>query len=487
MENSQFNRPSYQQQQQQQHQYPQRTLSPSNSRDMYMTSNTVPVYRHGRKYYVSVEESERMRAEERRNRRTVMQKSQNLPISKSQSINYRTPLTSSYNSVNRSTSNPHEHRYGILRTPHLPLNSNTITNNNNTNNFNRHESTRQSRSTFRYYDERDDISIPTFTLPMKTSTTAIRSNSSDKVLDLRKTPQLSVSPYPDYMPDDYELKRSISAEIVHPTEVEQQQQPQVVPRRKLPPPVSDYGMSTVSAYPITSTDPMYNQTNTLKLPSYFNRTQPPPPPPTLNSPIKTSVSTFTAPNSTYDTDIQDSDDMYSVVNPSNRRNTSGSTTIISRSPTNNNTNKDYYFRDTTNGSLSDDNSSSPTMLNQRRNIDNNRYRQTQLVVETKDDSRRQNDIWPRSTARSHSTDGFIEKKRVRFADMEGYTLETVSDVEQQQQQQRRSPMNNRSLTRPSHGQTTSSHFQEEIQPFHNAYYQTATRVGNSGSKLATDV
>ena len=46
------------------HQYPQRTLSPSNSRDMHMSSNTVPVYRHGRKFYVSAEEFERMRAEE---------------------------------------------------------------------------------------------------------------------------------------------------------------------------------------------------------------------------------------------------------------------------------------------------------------------------------------------------------------------------------------------------------------------------------------
>ena len=65
--------------------------------------------------------------------------------------------------------------------------------------------------------------------------------------------------------------------------------------------------------------------------------------------------------------------------------------------------------------------------------------------------------------------------------MEGFTLETVPDVEQQ-----RSPMNNRLLSRRSHGYT-SSHFQGQVQPFHNSFYQPTARVGGSGSKLATDV
>ena len=204
MESSQYNRP-----------YTQRTLSPSNSRDMYMPSNTVPVYRHGRKFYVSAEEFERIRADERRHRRTVMQKSQNLPVSKSHSVNYRAPSTSSFNSIQRSTSNLHEHRYGVLRTPHLPINS-TI---NDHSNFSRNDPTRQSRSTFRYYDERDDISSITSALPVKLPTTTVRSNSSDKVLDLRRTPQPSMPVYNGYVPDDYELKRSVSAEIVQPPQV----------------------------------------------------------------------------------------------------------------------------------------------------------------------------------------------------------------------------------------------------------------------------
>ena len=170
---------------------------------MYMTANTVPVYRHGRKFYVSAEEFERMRAEQRQHRRTNMQKSQNLPVSKSHQTNFRTPSTFIYNPIQRSTSQPHDHRYGVLRTPHLPTNSMI---NNNT----RHESTRQSRSTFRYYDGRDDVSLVATALPMKVSPTAIRSNSSDKVLDLRRTPPPSISSYGGYIPEDYELKRSFS-------------------------------------------------------------------------------------------------------------------------------------------------------------------------------------------------------------------------------------------------------------------------------------
>lgn len=467
MESSQYNHPSHQHHQYQQQ---QRTLSPSHSRDMYMASNTVPVYRHGRKFYVSAEEFERMRADERRNRRTAMQKSQNLPISKSYSISYRPPSTSLYNPIHRSTSNPNETRYAVLRTPHLPLNS--ITNNN----FNRQEPTRQSRSTFRYYDERDEVSSIGSALPIKLLTTAIRSNSSDKVLDLRRTPQPSISSYSGYVPDDYEIKRSVSAEVVQP-QSSPQTQPQVQPRRTIPTTTSDYGMSTVSAFPTTTTDQTYNQSNASKLTSYFTRVQPS----SLNPPIKPSASTYTGKNSTYEPDMQDSDHIYSVVTSSNRRTGGGLTSVLSRSPTHN-SNSEYHYRDTISGSLSDDNSSSPSMLNQQRNNDNNRYRRAQLVVETDDDYGRQNEVWTRSTARSHSSDGLTEKKRVRFADMEGFTLETAPRVEQQ-----RSPMNSRLLTKRSHVQP-SNNFQAQLEPFHNSFYQTTARVGgSSGSKLATDV
>ena len=182
----------------------------------------------------------------------------------------------------------------------------------------------------------------------------------------------------------------------------------------------------------------------------------------------------------YETGLQDPDHIYSVVASSNRRSGGGLTSVLTRSPSNN-SNNEYYHRDTISGSYSDDNSSSPSMLIQQRNTNPNYYRRTQRVVETDDDYRQQSDLWTRSTARSQSSDGLTEKKRVRFADMEGYTLETVPDVEQQ-----RSPMNNRLLTRRSYGQTSSNR-REQVQPLNNSFYQTTTRVGGIGSKLATDV
>jgi hypothetical protein len=433
-----------------------------------MSSNTVPVYRHGRKFYVSAEEFERMRAEQRQHRRTNMQKSQNLPVSKSHQTYFRTSSTSSYNPIHRSTSQPHEHRYGVLRAPHLPINSSM---HNNT----RHESTRQSRATFKYYDDRDDVSVITTALPMRVSPTAIRSNSSDKVIDLRRTPQPSISSYTGYIPDDYELKRSLSAEIVQPSQFNMQQ-PQVLPRRNIPTTTSDYGMSSASPFPITPTDQTYNQSNASKLTSYFTRIQPS----TLNSPIKSSPSVYTGAGSTYEPSMPDSDHIYSVLASSNRRTGAGLTSVLTRSPSNN-SNNEYYFRDTISGSLSDDNSSSPSILIQQRNADSNYYRRIPRVVDTDDDYRQQSEIWTRSTARSQSSDGLTEKKRVRFADMEGFTLETVPDVERQ-----RSPMNNRLLTRRSYGQT-SSNLRGQIQPLNNSFYQTTTRVGGTGSKLATDV
>jgi len=436
-----------------------------------MTSNTVPVYRHGRKFYVSTEECERMRAEQRRQRRTGMQKSQNLPVSKSHQTSLRLPSTSLYNPIYRSSSNPHDYRYGVLRAPHLPMNS--IINNNNNNN--RYESTRQSRSTSKYYDDRDDLSSITSTLPMKISTTAIRSNSSDQVLDLQRTSQPSVSSYSGYVSDNYELKRSFSAEIRQPSE-SRPQKPLVLPRRILPTTVSDYGTSDVSSFPITPTDQTYTQSNGSKLTSYISRMQPS----TLNSPIKPTDSAFNGTSSVYETGMQGSDQIYTVIGSSNRRTGGGLTSALTKSASNN-SNNEYYFRDTTSGSVSDDNSSSPSMLIQRRNTDTNRYRRPQLVVETDDDYRQQGEVWPRSTARSQSSDGLTEKKRVRFADMEGFTLETVPDIEQE-----RSSMNNRLLTQRSHDQP-SSNLRGRIQPFHNSFYQTTTRASANESKLATDV
>jgi len=480
----------------QQYSYSQRTLSPTSSRDMFVSANTVPVYRHGRKFYVSIEEYERMRAEERRHRRAALLKNNNLPISKSHSIHSRGPSTFLYNPIHRSTSQPHEHRYGVLKTPHLPANSTVI----NNNNLNRFDTTRQSRPIYRYSDDRDDLSSMTSATPLRLPTTttttaaaAIRSNSSDKVLDLRKTPQPSISSQNMYAPDDYELKRSISAENIQIPVV----QPQTLPRRTVPPstitittkPNSDFSMSTATTtvspppppppYSVTSADQTYSQPNASKLTNYFNKI----PSSSLHSP--------NIPNkSSYDSNIQKSEPVYAVVNSTTRRPNTNSTALLTRTSTHNSNSNEYYFRDTTSGSFSDENSSSPSVIITRQNPNNYRSRRTQLIVETDEEyaqpppppPQHHGDVWLRQTPRSHSSDGFTEKKRVRFADMEGYTLETVPDVEPQ-----RSPVNNRLLIKRSYGQPTS-HYQEPVQQsYHSSYYPTTARVGGNGSKLATDV
>lgn len=465
----------------QQYSYSQRALSPSSSRDMFASANTVPVYRHGRKFYVSIEEYERIRADERRQRRTALQKTQNLPISKSHSIHNRGSATSLYNPIHRSTSQSHEYRYGVLRAPHLPANSTVINNN-----FSRLDITRQSRPLYRYSDDRDDLSSMTPAAPLRLPTTTtnnnnititnstVRSNSSDKVLDLRKTPEPSSLSYNTYLPDDYELKRSISAESVQ-TPVTQ---PQTLPRRTIPPSTikstSDFSMSTAAptSYSIPSTDQTYSQSNASKLTSYFSRL----PSSSLHSPnipIKSSC----------DTNIQESEPTYSVVNSTTRRPNTSSTALLTRTSTHNSNSNEYYFRDTNSGSFSDENSSSPSIVISRQNPDNYRSRRAQLVVETDDDygQQQQGDTWSRPTVRSHSSDGLTEKKRVRFADMEGYTLETVPDVEPQ-----RSPVSNRLIIKRSYGQPTN-YYQEPVQSYHSSLYRTTARVGGIGGKLATDV
>ncbi|CAF2125648.1 unnamed protein product [Rotaria magnacalcarata] len=456
------------------HRYPQTSLSPMDLRDIPVSINTVPVYRHGRKFYVSAEEFERMRAEERQSRRTLVQRSQNLPVSRSHQTNLRSPSRSLYNPIHRSTSHPHDHRYGILRAPHLPANS-IIINDNNSPHESTRESTRESRSTFRYYNDRDDLSSVTSTLPIKLSTTATRSNSSDRVIDLRRTPQPSVSSYTGYIPNDYELKRSFSAELVQPSHI-YMQQPQVLPRRIVPFTTSNYGMSATSSFPTTPTDQLYNQSNSSKLTSYFNRMQPS----ALTSPIKQSTSDFSGRDLTYEHDTKASDHAYSVLASSNRRIQTSLPSVLTRSSSNN-SNDEYYLRGATNEYLSDDNSSSPSMLSQRRNLDANRYRPTQPAFENDDDCGRQTELLTRATARSQSSDGLTEKKRVRFADMEGFTLETVSNIDQN-----RLPMNNQLLTKQSYI-PASSNLRGQEQSIRNSLYPMTTRVGNGASKLATDV
>ena len=392
---------------------------------MYMPSNTVPVYRHGRKFYVSVEEFERIRDDERRHRRTLMQKAQNLPLNKSNSSAVPPPVStrtsmSFYKPVQRSFSQPRDLRYGILRAAPMPVSK-----------LERPEPpVRLSRSTLRFYDEQDDGTSTIPVVPIRLPTTATRSNSSDKVLDLRRpirNPSTSLS-YTGYVSDDSSVKRSLSAELIQASK--SIDQPQVPPRR------------TNASTPQPTMDQVYIQNTASKLSNYFNRI----PASTANASMKQSISQLTGSNLTYRNDF-----------------------AVGRSTTE---------------SLSDENSSSPTMFIQRRNNDQSRYQRPELVVETDDDYDSQGQIYPRNTTRSQSNEGLTEKKRVRFADMEGFTLEMVSDGEQ-----RRTPTENRLFVQRTRVETPQD-LRRTLQPFRNSFYQNnSSRVVGPliESKLATDV
>ncbi|CAF4603772.1 unnamed protein product, partial [Rotaria magnacalcarata] len=64
---------------------------------------------------------------------------------------------------------------------------------------------------------------------------------------------------------------------------------------------------------------------------------------------------------------------------------------------------------------------------------------------------------------------------------EGFTLETVSNIDQN-----RLPMNNQLLTKQSYI-PASSNLRGQEHSIRNSLYPMTTRVGNGASKLATDV
>lgn len=462
MDSSQYNTPIIPSQSS----YPlHRPTSPSISRDTYMPSNAVPIYRHGRKFYVSVEEFERIRDDERRHRRNLMQKSQNLPPSKSNPLinnAVRTTAATFYKPIQRSLSQPRDVRYGVLRAPHMPTNPIPLQKNDRA-----EGSLRPSRSTLKYYDDREDTISGNLTIPVRLPTTATRSNSSDRVVDLRRPAPIPPITYTGYLSDDTSVKRSLSAELIQATPMPEQQPP--IPLRR-PPPTPSYDYNSPPTNTTTTTnDQNYVQSTAAKLSNYFNRM----PASTLNASMKMSPSNLTGMNTIYRSDMGNTDHF-----PSNRRNETG----LARSSSNH-LPYENYVRDTNIGSFSDDNTSSPTMLIQRRNTDRTRNRRAELLVETDEDYEAHGQVWARNTARSQSNEGLTEKKRVRFADTEGLTLETVTDTEQ-----RRPPTDDRGFIQRAHVES-SSDVRRTLQPFRNSFYQNNPRVGGAmmESKLATDV
>jgi hypothetical protein len=425
-----------------------------------MTSKTVPIYRHGRKFYVSNQEYERIRSEERQQRRSAVQHSQNLPVTKSHQTRIRTPPTYLHTPIQRTHSNPYEYKYGVLRTPHLPANSLINATNN------RRESTRSSRSTFlKHYNDQDDLRLITPPITKTKKPPTIRSNSFDKVIDNQRTPLSSDS--------EHEVKRSFSAEItklLSPRQQKSKQQTEVRLRQHVPTTVSGYSISPTTSFSITPNNHLHTHRSPTRLTNYVVQMKQS----SLNPPSKSN----SGPGSLFESGIQGSDRVYTIFGSSNQRTNFTSSSLLSRSNSDNSKNE-YYHPDTTSGSFSDDTSSSFLASIQRHNTDTTHSPRAQYSTEIDDDYNQQRSSSARSTMRSQSSDGLTEKKRVRFADTEGLTLETIPD-----RKQLKSPINNRLLTRRQNVKI-SSDSPEQTRPFYDSLYQTTTKVGEC--KLATDV
>ena len=383
-----------------------------------MTSNTVPIYRHGRKFYVSKEEYDRIRSEERLQRQISSQKSQNLPVSNTQ----QTPTRSTpklYIPLQRSQSNPSDYRYGVLRKPHIPENSI-----NNT--------TRPSRPILRNVDNTNMLT--------KTRAPNTRSNSFEKTIDIRRTP-ISFD-------DENNLKRSLSQERSKLITPPSTQKSPNASRRPVPVPttISDYGIGPTTTISLTSNEQSHGQTNSTALTNYFARMQQS----NLNPPSKSLSSAASGTGSFIESGVQGSNHGYTVLGSTNRR---------PGKP-------DFYHQDTvSSNSLSEENSASLLTIFQRRNAEATRSQRPEYTTEFDDDSNQQRDLWSRSTIRSRSSDGLTEKKRVRFADMEGLTLETIPN-----RNQLKSPAINRLLTRRQHAKVLSDSYGQAH------YYPTTTLV-----------
>ncbi|CAF0976232.1 unnamed protein product [Adineta ricciae] len=410
-----------------------------------MTSNKVPVYRHGRKFYVSVEEYARIRAEEQRQRRSAAQKSQHIPVPKSQQTSIRTSSASLYNSVQRSHSNPYEQTYGILKTPRVPANSLV-------NAVNRYEPNRLSRSTLRRADNPN--ALPTKHTPV----VSVRSNSSDKVLDLRKT-GLTV-----FDPDD-EFKPTYANELPQSTTVSPRPS-----RRPMTTLTSNYGISPTTTISMTPTDQTHTQTTSSKLTSYLTRTR--------QSSLNPSLSNAPTTTPFLETGIQGSTQTYAVLGSTSQRPSSGHISLVNRSASESSKNR-HPQRIVVNDSFSNENSNTLSKLSLRQRSELNSHRPSECIGEAEIDSGQQRELCTRSTHRSQSTDGLTEKKRVRFADMEGLTLESKSSHNSLS-----TPTKSTLLSRRQYIKLPSE-IRGRPRPFYNTLYQATSELDES--TLATDV
>lgn len=405
----------------------------------------VPVYHHGRKFYVTSDEYERIRTEKQSHRRQPTQKPSNSPTTKPTSLPVRaSSLALPATSNQRTVPNPIEQRPGILR---VPVNR-------------RQESARPSRSILKVPDERDDssslVSFASKNTPVETG----RSNSSDRILEHRKTPLIDGALGSIESSKPEEMKRASSAEILQPASSSSN-------RRTISTHVADYGLSPLSTFSMTPTDQTYSQSNASKLTSYFVQMKP-----SSLDPVSNSNA-----NSFVESGVVGDDHLYTVIGSSNRRSNTHvndeNASILTRS------------RDGANGSFSDESATSLSMLVQRRNRETQRSRRADHSLDSSMSPNQSKETWTDSSIRSQFMDNSYEKKRVRFADMEGFTLETPLT----KSLQRTPSVCNTLLTRRKQNQVSNS-MRGQSRPVFNAFYQAIAGVSggyNRRSKLLTDV
>lgn len=420
------------------------------------SSSSIPVYRNGRKFYVSPDEYERLRSEERRHRRRASQKSQHMPARfLSPSGSFRYPSAASYNPVHRSQSNPYDYKYGLIHTPQTPINSLTNTGT-------RRAINRPSRLSTKTSNDQDDLSSNTSAGSKKPTIITPEKPIEKSIETTRRNSSSSET--------ESDIKRSFSAEISR-LSLNPPQRKQTSARRPIPMTISDYGMAPITSYSMTPNDQSYTQTIPSKLTNYFARIKQS----SLNPPSAQLTN-----DSFYESGIQGTDHLFSVLGTSNRRTNRISSSILTRSKSDTNKNP-FTYSDTASGtSFSDENSSSLFSLMQQRTNElirpqNSNYTKSDI----EDEFNQSRNLWTRSTDRSLTNDTSFEKKRVRFADTEGFTLETVPIRDQLISSQKNRLLQRRTHTKPSNESRRQS------RPFYNTFYQPTTKI--SETRLVTDV
>ena len=408
-----------------------------------MASKSIPVYRDGRKFYVSPEEYQLIRSDDRRQRRRAAQKLQNLPVTRSpRPTNPHSSSVSLYDSLPRASATPHDPRYHSDKIL-LPTTPTTIL-----------EPSRPSRSILKHRGETATLNSH---VAKKHASLNPRSSSSEPTANLQR---ISLASDPSNSDDTLiheGVQRSLSFERTpSPSASPLRNQPFIVSTRRT---VPDYGIAPISTFSMMPAEQTASQSNASNATHHFIQMRPS----TLNPAIASGHGSLT------ETAVQGNKHAYTVFGSSNRPAPVRRSVLTDR-------NHDYHPHSTASGTLSNDSSLSRLTLFQRQSIDMGRSRQPAYSAHTNDDedddadeNEQQRDLWTYSVGRSQSTDASAEKKRVRFADMEGQTLESMSDKDT-----RTSPRPNRLFTRGT---------------LQNPTYSATSRVHvlRTRRKLATDV